>query len=59
MAIIVQDYCQAQLQLGISTEIGKWFYVEQCSVLLVNLDQNIGLEKNQIIGDIGCFPGQI
>ena len=28
-------------------------------VLLVNLDQNIGLETNQIIGDIGCFPGQI
>ena len=29
------------------------------SVLGVNLNQNIELEKNQIIGDIGCYPGQI
>ena len=29
------------------------------SVLQVNLQQNIGLEKIQNIGDIGCFPLQI
>jgi hypothetical protein len=29
------------------------------TVLQVNFDQNIGLEKNQIIGDIGCFTVQI
>ena len=29
------------------------------SVLLVNLHQNIGLEKNQIVGDIACFPVQL
>ena len=28
-------------------------------VLQVNLDQNIGLGKNQIIGDIGCVQAQI
>ena len=43
---------------GCQHEIEDEFY-ETLTVLLVNLDQNIGLEKDQIIGDIGCFPGQI
>ena len=53
-----------QAGLSIATlEISAEFYnnfknaVLGLSVLLVNLDQNIGLETNQIIGDIGCFPG--
>ena len=41
------------------TTPGKGCGVVRVAVLLVNLDQNIGLGKNQIIGDISCFPAQI
>ena len=49
-----------KLQMG-QTMIDTYCHYQLLSmpVLLVNLDQNIGLKKNQFIGDICCFPGQI
>ena len=43
----------------LGSKVESSFLANRVAVLLVNLDQNIGLETNQIIGDIGCFPGQI
>ena len=39
--------------------VGDTLCEDSMAVLLVNLQQNIGLGKNQNIGDIGCFPVQI
>ena len=43
----------------LGSKVESSFLANRVAVLLVNLDQNIGLEKNQIIGDIGCFPREI
>ena len=59
LSLIMDKDLKLQKKIQMKMRLKKDRMFLEKSVMLVNLNQNIGPEKNQIIGDIGYFPVQI